>query len=215
MIQFQSSLSLGSSGSNNSTFFKSQPGDVTYSISNITEETGLLSTLTRTDEEEEDNTTTSKKQYETKVGNDPRQYWFVKTRTKSENASQIYHEKTQETNSDMAIKSDDAIVETKSLIIPLKRGRSRTSRGTVNSDRSGFKKSTMIQHPEEIGSTKLTEKETGEETEQFSQNRAGDDASCTRFATKLAAVINAMHDGVAECAACDKLNPSMVSRNES
>lgn len=50
-FQPQSSISLGSSGSHNSTFFKiGESNEVVYSISNMTEESGLLSALTRNED---------------------------------------------------------------------------------------------------------------------------------------------------------------------
>lgn len=67
-FQPQSSLSLGSSGSHNSTFFKVvASNEVVYSISNMTEESGLLSALTRNEEMNEEKTDMTANAYESET----------------------------------------------------------------------------------------------------------------------------------------------------
>ncbi len=71
-MQILATLSHGSSGSRNSTFFKAgSSDDVAFSISNTTDETGLLSVLTRTEEEEMKTSTSYKREiiFESEIEN--------------------------------------------------------------------------------------------------------------------------------------------------
>jgi hypothetical protein len=110
-FQPQSSISLGSSGSHNSTFFKvDASNEVVYSISNMTEESGLLSALTRNEEVNEE-----KADMTTNACNDP------ETHEKMSSAEDM--EKVNYYLSDT---------------IAFRRGRSSTSRYTNNSESYAF-----------------------------------------------------------------------------